>query len=100
MCCCKRTDVIGSDKHNIVFSIYKNNELVHTVDAKSNYKRFSIDWLGDGVYKVVVTDAAGLSSETTVTIDHTAPVVTPSYTELTVEGDKNATFNPFGISNI
>ncbi len=91
----KRTDVVGSDTNKIVFKVYKGTEVVKTVDEKSNYKRFSIDWLGDGEYKVVVTDQAGNSTETMATIDHTAPVVTPSYTEKTVEGDKTKEFTDF-----
>ena len=72
----RRTDVIGKDTHNIVFTIFKDDKLVKTVDQGVNYKRFSIDWLGEGTYKVVVTDVAGQTAEKEVIIDHTAPVVT------------------------
>ena len=66
----KITDIVASDANNIVFEIYKDGKRVHKVDQKVNSKRFSIDWLGDGEYKVVVTDAAGNVSEVTATIDH------------------------------
>ncbi|MBR2138836.1 MAG: hypothetical protein IJ966_06070, partial [Bacilli bacterium] len=69
----KITDIVASDANNIVFEIYKDGKRVHKVDQKVNSKRFSIDWLGDGEYKVVVTDAAGNVSEVTATIDHVAP---------------------------
>ena len=91
----KITDIVGSDANNIVFEIYKDGKRVHKVDQNVNYKRFSIDWLGDGEYKVVVTDIAGNVTTVNATIDHTAPEVTPSYTEKTVEGDRTKEFTDF-----
>ena len=91
----KITDIVASDANNIVFEIYKDGKRVHKVDQNVNYKRFSIDWLGDGEYKVVVTDIAGNVTTVNATIDHTAPEVTPSYTEKTVEGDRTKEFTDF-----
>ena len=55
------TDIVASDAKNLSFKIYRDNKVVHSFNSGVNYKRFSIDWLGDGKYTVEAT------------IDHTKP---------------------------
>ena len=55
------TDIVASDATNLSFKIYRDNKVVHSFNSGVNYKRFSIDWLGDGKYTAKAT------------IDHTKP---------------------------
>ena len=67
------TDIVASDATNLSFKIYRDNKVVHSFNSGVNYKRFSIDWLGDGKYTVEVTDKGGNTKAVEATIDHTKP---------------------------
>ena len=67
------TDIVASDATNLSFKIYRDNKVVHSFNSGVKYKRFSIDWLGDGKYTVEVTDKGGNTKAVEATIDHTKP---------------------------
>ena len=67
------TDIVASDATNLSFKIYRDNKVVHSFNSGVNYKRFSIDWLGDGKYTVEVTDKGRNTKAVEATIDHTKP---------------------------
>ncbi|MDD6388878.1 MAG: right-handed parallel beta-helix repeat-containing protein [Bacilli bacterium] len=67
------TDIVASDATNLSFKIYRDNKVVHSFNSGINYKRFSIDWLGDGKYTVEVTDKGRNTKAVEATIDHTKP---------------------------
>ena len=67
------TDIVASDATNLSFKIYRDNKVVHSFNSGVNYKRFSIDWLGDGKYTVEATDKGGNTKAVEATIDHTKP---------------------------
>ena len=56
----------------------ETGEVVNTREAKqaedgTYYDRFNIEWLGEGTFTVIATDAAGNVTEETFTVDVTAP---------------------------
>ena len=67
------TDIVASDATNLSFKIYRDNKVVRSFNSGVNYKRFSIDWLGDGKYTVEATDKGGNKKAVEATIDHTKP---------------------------
>ena len=67
------TDIVASDATNLSFKIYRDNKVVHSFNSGVKYKRFSIDWLGDGKYTVEATDKGGNTKAVEATIDHTKP---------------------------
>ena len=67
------TDIVASDATNLSFKIYRDNKVVHSFNSGVKYKRFSIDWLGDGKYTVEATDKGGNKKAVEATIDHTKP---------------------------
>ena len=68
-----KTYVRGNDLFFIVYNVYKNDELVHTVDSEisagGNY--FSVDWLGHGNYRVEAIDRAGNKTVEEFVVDGT-----------------------------
>lgn len=67
------TDIVASDATNLSFKIYRDNKVVHSFNSGVKYKRFSIDWLGDGKYTVEATDKGGNTKAVEASIDHTKP---------------------------